>query len=78
LLCKFTISCHKSLDWRKWVSLEENLYLIVVVLEVMEWAKFLGLKAFFIKNYFANSYEHVEWPFIVTMLHALGFGHLFV
>jgi hypothetical protein len=51
---------------------------VVVVFEVMEWAKYLGLKAFFIKLDFANSYEHVEWPFIVAMLHALGFGHLFV
>jgi hypothetical protein len=32
---------------------------VVVVFKGMEWAKYMGLKAFFIKLDFENSYEHV-------------------
>jgi hypothetical protein len=44
----------------------------------MEWARNQALEAMFIKIDFEKVYDRVEWPFILTMLKALGFGPYFI
>ena len=51
---------------------------IIFIWEDMEWAcksKQLGI---FLKIDFAKAYDHIEWPFILAMLRALGFGPNFL
>nr|KUM50953.1 hypothetical protein ABT39_MTgene799 [Picea glauca]QHR90568.1 hypothetical protein Q903MT_gene4593 [Picea sitchensis] len=44
----------------------------------MEWARSTSLEALFIKIDFEKAYDRVEWPFILAMLKALGFGLAFI
>ena len=51
---------------------------IIVFWEGMEWAHKSKQKAIFLKIYFAKAYDHIEWPSILVMLQALGFGPNFL
>lgn len=44
----------------------------------MEWARRSNQKVVFIKIDFAKAYDRIEWPFILAMLQALGFGLNFI
>ena len=44
----------------------------------MEWARKSKQKAIFLKIDFAKAYDRIEWPFILAMLQALGFGPNFI
>ena len=44
----------------------------------MEWAHKSKQKAIFLKIDFSKAYDHIEWPFILAMLQALGFGPNFL
>lgn len=44
----------------------------------MEWVRRSRQQALFLKIDFAKAYDHIEWPFILTMLQALGFGPFFL
>jgi len=44
----------------------------------MEWVRCSNQKALFLKIDFAKPYDHIEWPFILDMLSALGFGLNFI
>lgn len=52
---------------------------IVVVWEGWEWARSSDLDALFIKIDFEKAvYGKVEWPFILAILKAMGFGPYFI
>ena len=51
---------------------------IIDVWEGMEWARHSKQQAIFLKIDFAKAYDRIEWPFILTMLEALGFGPTFL
>ena len=51
---------------------------IIVVWEGMEWARKSKQKAIFLKIDFSKAYDRIEWPFILAMLQALGFGPNFI
>lgn len=44
----------------------------------MEWAHKSKQHAIFLKIDFAKAYDRIEWPFILAMLKALGFGPNFI
>ena len=44
----------------------------------MEWACQSKHQALFLKIDFAKAYDWIEWPFILAMLQALGFGLVFL
>ena len=50
---------------------------IIAVWEGMEWACKSKQLSIFLKIDFSKAYDHIEWPFILAMLQALGFGHNF-
>ena len=51
---------------------------IIFVSEGMEWAHKSKQKAIFLKIDFSKAYDRIEWPFILAMLQALGFGPNFL
>jgi hypothetical protein len=51
---------------------------IIAVWEGMEWARQSKQAALFLKIDFAKAYDRIEWPFILAMLQALGFGPQFL
>jgi hypothetical protein len=44
----------------------------------MEWARMSIVSAYFIKVYFENNYNGVEWPLFFPMLKALVFDFFFI
>lgn len=50
---------------------------LLVVWEGLEWACVSCQKPLFLKIDFEKSYDRIEWPFILDMLEALGFGAFF-
>ncbi|XP_057862514.2 secreted RxLR effector protein 78-like [Cryptomeria japonica] len=44
----------------------------------MEWARRFSQKSLFLKIDSAKAYDRIEWPFILAMLKALGFGPHFI
>lgn len=42
----------------------------------MEWVIHSKKSVVFVKIDFTKVYDHIEWPFILVMLHALGLGLL--
>lgn len=44
----------------------------------MDWVRRSQQREILLKIDFANAYDHIEWPFILAMLKALGFGPRFI
>ena len=44
----------------------------------MEWARKSKKPVVFLKIDFAKAYDWIEWPFILAMLQAIGFGTNFL
>ena len=51
---------------------------IIAIWEGMEWASKSKQSAIFLKIDFAKAYDRIEWPFILAMVRAIGFGPNFL
>ena len=51
---------------------------VIIVWEGMEWERVSNQEAMFIKIDFEKAYDRIEWNFILSMLQALGFFHVFI
>ena len=51
---------------------------IITIWEGMEWAHNSKQPTIFLKIDFSKAYDCIEWPFILVMLQALGFGPNFL